>query len=128
MGHQGRCSASQAIVVTASLLSIILLHFETTEATTFTVGDTSGWTYNIQSWADGKRFKTGDVLTFNYDPSAHDVATVDLKGYNSCSLSLKSKTYSSGKDNIKLKKGKNYFICSIPGHCDGGLKIVVDAS
>ena len=65
---------------------------------------------------------------FYYDPSLHNVAVVDIDGYNSCSASPSSEVYSSGNDAITLSKGRNYFICSIPGHCDGGLKIAVDAS
>ncbi|XP_044494451.1 basic blue protein-like [Mangifera indica] len=125
---QGRCGAKSLPVATALIL-IFLLQFRTTKATTFTVGDTSGWTFTFnQNWTNGKKFKAGDILVFNYDPSLHNVAVVDVNDYSSCSSSPSSKTYSTGKDKIKLSKGRNYFICSIPGHCDGGLKVAVDAS
>ncbi|KAL9431281.1 hypothetical protein AB3S75_026463 [Citrus x aurantiifolia] len=126
---QGRCSASQATTVAATLLVLLFLGFHSTEATsTFSVGDTSGWTYNIQSWTNGKQFKAGDTLIFNYDASIHNVAVVDGNSYKSCRDSPTSKSFSSGKDQIKLSKGRNYFICSIPGHCEAGLKLAVDAS
>ncbi|KAE7997979.1 hypothetical protein FH972_002563 [Carpinus fangiana] len=64
---------------------------------------------------------------FNYYPSFHNVAVVDVKGYKGCSPSSKAKIYTSGKDRIKLSKGRNYFICSIPGHCDEGMKLSVYA-
>lgn len=64
---------------------------------------------------------------FNYYPSFHNVAVVDVKGYKGCSPSSKAKIYTSGKDRIKLSKGRNYFICSIPGHCDEGMKLAVYA-
>ncbi|KAF9688379.1 hypothetical protein SADUNF_Sadunf02G0191300 [Salix dunnii] len=128
MARQGRCSASLVVLASALLVITISLQFKTTQAANFTVGDTSGWTFNTQSWADGKRFKAGDMLIFNYDPSLHDVATVDANGYDSCAASPSSTIYTSGKDTIKLKKGQNYFICSIPSHCDWGLKIAVNAS
>lgn len=61
---QGGCSASQATTVAATLLVLLFLRFHSTEATsTFSVGDTSGWTYNIQSWTNGKQFKAGDTLS-----------------------------------------------------------------
>ncbi|XVE72781.1 hypothetical protein DITRI_Ditri11bG0066100 [Diplodiscus trichospermus] len=127
MSHQGRCRANPVLVLACTLI-LLLVQFEITRAKTFTVGGTSGWSFNVQSWAEGKKFKAGDALVFNYDPSLHNVAVVDVNGYNSCSASPSSEVYSSGNDAIKLSKGRNYFICSIPGHCDGGLKIAVDAS
>ncbi|XVF32221.1 hypothetical protein REPUB_Repub17cG0062700 [Reevesia pubescens] len=128
MSHQGRCSARQVLVLACTLILLLLFQFEITEAKTFTVGETSGWSFNVQSWAKGKMFKAGDALVLSYDPTLHNVAVVDMDGYNNCSASPSSKVYSSGNDAIKLSKGRNYFICSIPGHCDGGLKIAVDAS
>ncbi|KAL5865920.1 hypothetical protein ACOSQ3_003434 [Xanthoceras sorbifolium] len=65
---------------------------------------------------------------FNYDRSFHNVAVVGVNEYKSCTSSPSSKTYSSGRDRIKLSKGKNYFICSVPTHCNSGLNIAVDAS
>ncbi|KAJ0113454.1 hypothetical protein Patl1_01608 [Pistacia atlantica] len=126
--HQGRCSAKSMLVATTFVL-LVSLQFRSAGATTFTVGDTSGWTFSFnQNWTNGKKFKAGDILVFNYDPSLHNVVVVDENGYNSCSSSPSSKTYATGKDKVKLSKGRNYFICGIPGHCDGGLKIAVDAS
>ncbi|KAK6233742.1 hypothetical protein QUC31_006148 [Theobroma cacao] len=58
----------------------------------------------------------------------HNAAVVDIQGYKSCFASPTFKVYSIGNDAIKLSKGRNYFICSIPGHCDRGLKIAIDAS
>ncbi|XP_022769889.1 basic blue protein-like [Durio zibethinus] len=127
MPHQGRCSANPVLVLACTLI-LLLAQFEITQAETFTVGETSGWSFNVQSWAKGKKFKAGDTLVFNYDPSLHNVAVVGVDGYNNCSASPSSEVYSSGNDAIELSKGRNYFICSIPGHCDGGLKIAVDAS
>ncbi|XP_039049456.1 chemocyanin-like isoform X2 [Hibiscus syriacus] len=113
--NQGRCSSSPVIAV-ACTLALFLAQSEITQAKTFTVGEASGWSFNVQSWTRGKKFKAGDALV------------VDINGYNSCSASPSSAVYSSGNDAIKLSKGRNYFICSIPGHCDGGLKIAVDAA
>ena len=63
MARQGRCSASLVVLASTLLVITISLHFKTTQAANFTVGDTSGWTFNTQSWADGKKFKAGDMLS-----------------------------------------------------------------
>jgi len=49
-------------------------------------------------------------------------------GYNSCVALGGSGFYYSGSDRITLAKGVNYFICGIPGHCNLGMKIAVNAS
>ncbi|KAF4383061.1 hypothetical protein CsatB_024929 [Cannabis sativa] len=132
-GKQGRSSAVVGVGVIVVFLSVFLSCVSTTiEGATYVVGDTSGWTYNVQSWTKGKKFKAGDVLVFNYDPNLHNVAVVDSNGYKGCSSSSNksnnNKAYSTGKDQLKLSKGPNYFICSIPGHCPGGLKLFINAS
>jgi len=35
---------------------------EHVHAATYTVGDSSGWTFNTDTWPKGKRFRAGDVL------------------------------------------------------------------
>jgi hypothetical protein len=64
MARQGRCSAI-GVVLASTLLVILSLQFKIAiaKAATFTVGDTSGWTFNIQSWTDGKKFNAGDSLS-----------------------------------------------------------------
>ncbi|CAK9179558.1 unnamed protein product [Ilex paraguariensis] len=116
-----------AIVVTALLLCF-LLHSNIANATTFTVGDSQGWGFAASSWPNGKSFKAGDILVFNYNPSMHNVVVVSKAAYDSCNIPAGAKTYSSGKDQIKLAKGQNYFTCSFPGHCSSGMKIVVFAA
>jgi hypothetical protein len=160
MAHQGRFSA--AILSTILLLCLHPLASVSARAAIFTVGDDSGWTFTIEDWTKGKKFKAGDILSnlripivfffffsgilihyfhflfsydvcvffnaaFNYYPTFHNVAVVDLKGYKSCSASSTAKIYDSGKDRIKLSKGRNYFICSFPGHCEEGMQIAVYA-
>ncbi|XP_030935101.1 basic blue protein-like isoform X1 [Quercus lobata] len=110
----GRGSASQAMVVVAVLLCL-LVHFEHVHAATYTVGDSGGWTFNTDSWPKGKRFRAGDVLP------------VDRAGYSSCTSPAGAKVYNSGKDQIKLAKGQNYFICNFSGHCASGMKVAINA-
>ncbi|KAJ9174613.1 hypothetical protein P3X46_013241 [Hevea brasiliensis] len=120
---QGRGSAMVAMV----FLWLLLLHFEMGSAATYTVGGSSGWTFNVSGWPKGKRFRAGDIIVFNYSPSAHNVVAVDRVGYNSCKASKGAKVYTSGKDRIKLVKGQNFFLCSFVGHCQAGMKIAITA-
>ncbi|KAE8687075.1 Basic blue protein [Hibiscus syriacus] len=121
---QGRGSA----IAAAALLCLLCVHLELAQAATYTVGGTGGWTFNSVSWTKGKRFKAGDTLVFDYNPSLHNVVAVNKAGYNSCTTPKGAKVYRSGKDRIKLTKGQNYFICNVVGHCQSGMKIAVTAA
>lgn len=58
---QGRGSASPATLTVAALICLVALTHQV-HAATYTVGDTGGWTFNVDSWPKGKRFKAGDTL------------------------------------------------------------------
>ncbi|RRT37291.1 hypothetical protein B296_00041588 [Ensete ventricosum] len=131
------------IVALALICLCLFYHLEITAATDFTVGDSAGWSFNVQNWPNGKSFKAGDVLgiifdrldsmgafalLFKYGQGAHNVVVVDADGYNSCKAKSGSKTYTSGNDKITLAKGTSYFICSFPSHCDAGMKIKIVAN
>ncbi|XP_027338719.1 basic blue protein-like [Abrus precatorius] len=125
---QGRGSASSpmAMLTVISLLCLLLL-VEHANAATYTVGGSGGWTFNTNSWPRGKRFRAGDVLIFNYDSTTHNVVAVDRSGYTDCRAPGNARVFSSGKDQIKLARGQNYFICNFPGHCESGMKIALNA-
>ncbi|GMI87975.1 plantacyanin [Hibiscus trionum] len=123
---QGRCSAMAATTVLLCLL--LSLHFESARSATFTVGGSGGWTFNAAGWTKGKRFRAGDTLVFNYIPSIHNVVAVNRAGYSSCKAPKGGKVFRSGKDQIKLRKGQNFFICNYIGHCQAGMKIAVIAA
>ncbi|GAA0158938.1 hypothetical protein Leryth_025613 [Lithospermum erythrorhizon] len=126
MFHQGRGSAVVAAIT--MLLFLIASQNEVTEAaTTYRVGGGGGWTFNVAGWPKGKRFRAGDTLVFNYGASAHNVVAVNKAGYQTCKTPSGAKVYQSGTDKIKLVKGANFFICSIPGHCQSGMKIAISA-
>ncbi|RVW81068.1 Basic blue protein [Vitis vinifera] len=121
---EGRGSA----IVATVLLFCLLLHCDTAHATTYAVGGAKGWTLDVVGWPYGKRFMAGDILVFNYNAAAHDVVSVNKVGYNTCTVPRgASKVYHTGKDQIKLVKGQNFFICSFPGHCQSGMKIAITA-
>lgn len=62
---------------------------------------------------------------FNYDPRVHNVVAVDEIGYSSCTAPRGAKVFDSGMDEIKLSRGHNFFICTLPGHCQAGMKIAI---
>lgn len=64
---------------------------------------------------------------FNYSPGAHNVVVVNKAGYDACKTPKGAKKYTSGNDQIKLAKGRNYFICNFVGHCESGTKIAITA-
>ncbi|CAI9776626.1 unnamed protein product [Fraxinus pennsylvanica] len=53
------CSFSNIFSFSLSYISSRLL---SAHATIFTVGDSSGWDFNMGNWTDGKHFKASDVL------------------------------------------------------------------
>ncbi|CAN8272693.1 unnamed protein product [Cochlearia groenlandica] len=114
-------------IVAIMVVSVLLLEASYVRAATYTVGESKGWTFSADGWPSGKHFKAGDVLVFNYDPKNHNVVVVDSGGYNNCKTPTSAKIYTSGKDHITLSKGKNFFICNFPGHCESAMKIAVNA-
>nr|GMC52489.1 blue copper protein-like [Ipomoea batatas]GME12603.1 blue copper protein-like [Ipomoea batatas] len=117
------------------VLSILFNVIVPSLGTNYTVGDTSGWALSVDyaSWASDKTFKVGDSLgklsllvLFNY-PSGHTVDEVSESDYKSCSAANSISTDSSGATTIPLNAaGKRYFICSVMGHCTGGMKLAVN--
>ncbi|XP_004502569.1 basic blue protein-like [Cicer arietinum] len=124
---QGRGSASINIITLISLLCLLVLA-ERANAATYTVGGPGGWTFNTNTWPDGKKFKAGDVLIFKYDSTTHNVVAVDKSGYSGCKTPGGAKVFSTGSDQIRLGRGLNYFICNFPGHCESGMKVAINAS
>ncbi|XP_020104081.1 chemocyanin-like [Ananas comosus] len=127
---QGRGSVTQTWSLGFGLMLCICLlnHINVVESTSYNVGDGGGWTFGVSNWPNGKSFNAGDVLVFKYTKGLHNVVVVDANGYKSCKAPSGSKVYDSGDDQITLNQGDSYFICSIPGHCDGGMKIAVHAA
>ncbi|MQL70529.1 hypothetical protein Taro_002837 [Colocasia esculenta] len=96
-------------------------------AVDYTVGDSSGWRsgYDYSAWTRGKTFSVGDTLKFNYARGAHNVANVSASDYSSCTAANPSPD-SSGTTTISLTTaGTHFFICGVPGHCAGGMKLAV---
>ncbi|PON51553.1 Phytocyanin domain containing protein [Trema orientale] len=125
---QGRVNAMATAALV--LLMLVIGHSDLARAATYVVGDsTGGWTFGIvHKWPPkGMIFKAGDTLVFKYGPG-HNVVRVSRAGYKSCTARKGARVYNHGIAKIKLVKGKNYFICSVPNHCKKfGLKIAVTA-
>ncbi|KAK4276682.1 hypothetical protein QN277_014804 [Acacia crassicarpa] len=123
---RGRGSAALTMVTWVALLCV-LVQMEPANAATYTVGGAAGWGFNSVTWPKGKRFRAGDVLVFNYDATMHNVVAVNGNGYKSCSAPAGAKVLSTGKDQIRLARGQNYFICGNSGHCQSGMKLAINA-
>ncbi|XVE98351.1 hypothetical protein REPUB_Repub03eG0098900 [Reevesia pubescens] len=108
----------------------------TRSPTTYTVGDTMGWTVPTtggasayQTWANGKPFMVGDILVFNYITGTHDVAEVTREAYQPCSTSNTLSNSTIGPTRITLRTpGEHFYICTVPGHCAAGQKLAINVT
>uniref|UniRef100_A0A251TAX8 Putative cupredoxin n=1 Tax=Helianthus annuus TaxID=4232 RepID=A0A251TAX8_HELAN len=100
---KGRGSAMVSMAVLC--LHVAALQCEIAQAATYAVGGNGGWTFNVSAGENGKKFKAGDILVFNYQKGAHNVVVVNKAGYVGCSTTPRNaKVYTSGKDKIRLVK------------------------
>ncbi|CAF2090628.1 unnamed protein product [Brassica rapa] len=93
----GTASCSARAIIALMVVSVLVLQSYHVQASTYIVGDSLKWAFNVVDWPKGKHFKAGDVLVFNYNPSFHNVVVVDSGGYNSCKTPAGATTYTSGK-------------------------------
>ncbi|KAJ8765139.1 hypothetical protein K2173_010630 [Erythroxylum novogranatense] len=96
----------------------------------FTVGGEEEWDMgtNYGKWSSQYNFSVGDVLVFKYLIGQHNVYEVTESTYRSCNASTGVLAkYESGEDEVELKQARKYwFICSIQGHCLGGMRFVLN--
>lgn len=65
------------------------------------------------------------IAVFKY-VSGHSVDEVSANDYKTCTTGNAITSDSSGATSITLKTaGPHYYICGIPGHCGGGMKVAV---
>ncbi|KAM0846234.1 hypothetical protein ACQ4PT_055796 [Festuca glaucescens] len=117
-------ASSSAALVTLLVASCAAL----AAATSYTVGDGKGWVIGVDysGWTSGKSFAVGDKLVFTYTSKAHTVTEVSQSDYSSCSGSNVLANDDSGATTVTLNTpGTHYYICNIPGHCAGGMKVAV---
>ncbi|KAJ0042922.1 hypothetical protein Pint_18005 [Pistacia integerrima] len=100
----------------------------TTNATTYVVGDSSGWdiSSDLDSWVQDKVFKVGDSLMFQYS-SSNSVSEVKRKSFKACNTSDVLNTFSNGNTTVPLTQpGERYFISGNKLYCLGGMKLQVN--
>ncbi|CAL4885196.1 unnamed protein product [Urochloa decumbens] len=126
---RGRGSASGGALAAALLIIVVATSAPLAEAAASHIvgGDYGGWKFNVDRWAKGRTFRAGDQLVFNYNRAVHDVAMVDAAAYRSCVVPRGARVLRSGRDKVRLGRGTHYFVCTVPGHCQAGMKIAVRA-
>lgn len=64
---------------------------------------------------------------FNYNPQFHNVMRVTHAMYKACNASLPLESYTTGNDSITITARRHhFFICGVPGHCQGGQKVDIN--
>ncbi|KAK6915044.1 Phytocyanin domain [Dillenia turbinata] len=118
-----------------AILLVLGVVLQCAVATTYVVGDSSGWAVPSDSstysnWVSGKTFLVGDILTFNFTTNAHDVLQVTKESYEACtSTNNIGSVITTGPANINLNStGEHYYICTVSGHCQSGQKLSLTVS
>ncbi|XP_050225204.1 blue copper protein [Mercurialis annua] len=120
--------ANMAKLVLVYVLLFLGLLAQTYAATTYTVGDNSGWdiSTNLDSWTQDKKFVVGDLLLFQYT-SSESVNEVTKESYDNCSTTAVINSYTNGNTTVTLSRpGAWYFISGNKLYCLGGMKLAVN--
>ncbi|KAJ4721726.1 Basic blue protein [Melia azedarach] len=121
----------RSIVLIGLGFLFFLLQITATSATEYVVGGNKGWDLypELYYWPNGKHFKAGDVLIFNYRNPPYTVEAVNESQYINCNaMGHPKKVYTSGHDRVVVHKGLNYFICGNIDYCMYGMRIAVNAT
>ncbi|WCJ30034.1 hypothetical protein M5689_011620 [Euphorbia peplus] len=100
-------------------------------ATTFTVGDSLGWTIPpnnsmdyYQSWAANHTFEIGDSLLFNWTGTHTATILSNEEEYENCTKN--GIILATSGVTVRLpQNGTSYFVCSVGSHCEQGMKLAV---
>ncbi|KAG8046448.1 hypothetical protein GUJ93_ZPchr0008g11656 [Zizania palustris] len=119
-------AAAAAVVVAAVLVQAT----PAGATTTYTVGAPDGlWDMETDyaEWVARRTFHPGDKITFTYSRELYDVVEVTMAGYDACSNANNISVFRSGNDVVTLTAvGTRYFLCSLTGRCDSGMKIRIN--
>ncbi|EEF44800.1 cucumber peeling cupredoxin [Ricinus communis] len=123
------------IGVTIGFVLVVLLQCAAAQ-TVHVVGDGIGWTVPSNgpaaytNWATGKSFAVGDILSFNFATTAHDVLRVSEASYDACNNANPiGDLITTGPVNITLDStGDHYYICTFSQHCQLGQKLAITVS
>ncbi|KAI3922499.1 hypothetical protein MKX01_006188 [Papaver californicum] len=95
------------------------------------VGGTKQWGFvgSYNKWCTSRSFFAGDTVVFKHPVGAHNTVAVSKFGYKSGKATAResAKALWTGNDKFRLKKGNNYFICGITGHCSADININIFA-
>ncbi|KAF9592277.1 hypothetical protein IFM89_013503 [Coptis chinensis] len=120
-------SSYKQFLITLAVVAIVLPTVAL--ATEFVVGDAAGWTkgFDYAAWANGKDFRVGDKLVFNYPVGAHNVFKVNGTSFKDCAIPPVNEALISGNDVIALAApGNKWYICGVGQHCAlGGQKLSI---
>ncbi|XP_066310036.1 stellacyanin-like [Miscanthus floridulus] len=120
----GTMKALACVAWALSLINVVM-------AADYVVGNPAGgWDgrTDYKSWAAAQTFAAGDNLTFKYN-SYHSVMEVTKDAFEACTTTDPIFYDNSGSTTISLTMpGTRYFICGAPGHCLGGMKMVVEVA
>ncbi|KAI3984468.1 hypothetical protein MKX01_000131 [Papaver californicum] len=117
------------------LISLILVGMSTISiakaSKVYGVGGTKQWGFSgsYNKWCTRRSFFAGDTLVSKYPAGAHNTVRVSKFVYKTCKATEResAKAMWTGNDKSTLRKGNNYFMCGMPGHCSAGMKINVFA-
>ncbi|XP_065850468.1 cucumber peeling cupredoxin-like [Euphorbia lathyris] len=100
-------------------------------ATTFTVGDSLGWSLPpnnsidfYQNWSANHTFQIGDSLLFNWTGTHTATEVANKEEYENCTK-MGIILASSGISTLLSQNGTRYFVCSVGTHCEQGMKVAV---
>ncbi|KAF5954437.1 hypothetical protein HYC85_007293 [Camellia sinensis] len=121
-------SSSLRIFVAIAIVAIGVV-VSPTLATDYIVGDDNGWMLNFdyQGWAQGKDFRVGDNLIFNYPQGAHNVLKVNGTEFQQCAAPATTVALTTGNDVIPfLTPGRKWYMCGVGRHCaTGNMKLAI---
>ncbi|XP_068658043.1 basic blue protein-like [Aristolochia californica] len=110
-----------------ALICVLLAQHGLVNGASWWVGDDDGWDFGVEDWPTGKNFTSEDILIFKYDADVHNVVVSSPKFYGGCDITKESVIHQSGMDEIQLIPGPNYFFCGRLGHCQKGVRMIVNA-
>ncbi|KAK9689125.1 hypothetical protein RND81_09G036800 [Saponaria officinalis] len=109
----------------------IMFLMQGSEATTFTVGGSKGWSVpndnNVYNqWAEKMRFQIGDSLLFVYQASSDSVLQVSKEDYTNCNTNSPISKFNDGHTLFNFNQsGPYYFISGSKDNCNKNEKLVV---
>jgi hypothetical protein len=124
-GNMSRLQGMLLVVVVALLAALVQLP-GAAAGTRYTVS----WNYpysrtSFANWNKGTSYVVGDSIQFVYNAEAHNVVRVNKQQYDLCN-SAGALTHADGATVFNLgRPGRYFFMCSIPGHCEAGMKLAL---